>query len=68
MKKQKYYLVLAEANTPPLAMFAMREWAEAWKITHCATAIIEDFDMLIRLPLPNGGSQPRGQNTDKPSP
>lgn len=49
MKTEKYYLVLAEANTPPLAMFARREWAEEWKSTHCATALIEEFDFRVRL-------------------
>lgn len=26
-----------------------REWAEAWKATNCATGIVDEFDMLVRL-------------------
>ena len=41
MKTQKYYIVIAAPNTPPLAMFQHREWAEEWRDRYSRTSVIE---------------------------
>lgn len=44
---QKYYVVMAEPETIPLAMFTEQSWAREWKDKYCATAIVAEFDLAL---------------------